>query len=456
MNQRRIEDLSSAARPATEPTRDTRPPRTPPDRDLGPAAPPILGDIPWGYGHDRVTVIAVDPYWMFTYWEVTDSALEQARVRAGAAAGDCVLRVFDTTHRLFDGTNAHWHTDVPVYRPANNHYLGMARPGSTFHVDIGVAGPDGAFATIARSGAVEMPRDAVSPDTRVEWMTIFRGQVPPPYRHRYQPRHDGTPPAPAASVHDAETEELVQALAGEGWTRVEWTEAVMGGRTVRWVRWTGPVERREWSVRHVEILLEGEQHTTRWEGSERVVFGPWTVTVSTLQPDGGRRVVDRWTMQYSWVTEGAAMRVETAPVVRRILHALRAGITGLGSEAELLALLGSSEALQAGASEWRWLGASERRLGGASELGFAGASAWPWVGASERLRAGASEWRRLAASEWSARGASEWHAAGGGAWSFPGASERLFPGASEREFPGASERESSPDARRRPPDEEAR
>lgn len=111
------------------------------DGDLGPAEPPILGDIPCGYGGDRITVLAVDPYWMFVYWEVTDGALDQARRRAGAAAGDCLLRVHDTTHRLFDGTNAHWHTDVPVYRPANSHYVAIARPGSTFHVDIGVAGP---------------------------------------------------------------------------------------------------------------------------------------------------------------------------------------------------------------------------------------------------------------------------------------------------------------------------
>lgn len=445
---------SKGAAPLVTPARDAarRPAEMVVDRDLGPAEPPRLGDIPWGYGKDRITVLAVDPYWMFAYWEVTDGALEQARERAGAAAGDCVLRVYDTTHRLFDGTNAHWHTDIPVYRPANNHYVAMARPGSIFHVDVGVAGPDGAFATIARSGAVEMPRDAVSPDTRVEWMTIMpRGQAPPPYQHRHQPTHDRRPGA-VAPLQDAEAEGLIQALAGEGWTRVEWTDATMGGRTVRWVRWTGPINRQEWAFRHVEILLEGEQHTTRWESGDRVVFGPWTVTVSGLDPEGGRRILDRWTMQYSWVTEGGTLRVETAPIVRRLLLTYRAGITGLGPGAELLELIGSSEALQAGASEWRWLGASERRLGGASELGFAGASEWPWMGASERLLAGASEWRRLAASEWSAAGASEWQAAGGAAWSFPGASERFFPGASERGFPGASER-GIPEAGERPPRE---
>jgi hypothetical protein len=444
---------SVAPRPAEELVR--WPPETV-DRDLGPAEPPILGDIPWGYGGDRITVLAVDPYWMFVYWEVTDGALDQARRRAGAAAGDCVLRVHDTTHRLFDGTNAHWHTDVPVYRPANSHYVAIARPGSTFHVDIGVVGPGGAFATIARSGAVEMPRDSVSLDARVEWMTVTpRVPAPSPYRHRYRPTHERISPGAPAPLPDAEAAGLIRALAGEGWTRVEWTEAVMGGRTLRWVRWTGPIHRQEWSFRHVEILLEGEQHMTRWEGGERVVFGPWTVTVSGLEPDGGRRVIDRWTMHYSWVTEGGTVHVETAPIVRRILLAYRAGIAGLGSEAELLGLLGSSEALQAGASEWRWLGASERLLGGASELGFGGASEWQWLGASERLFAGASERSRLAASEWTAAGASEWQAAGGAAWSFPGASERFFPGASERGFPGASER-GSPDGDERLPHEDER
>lgn len=407
------------------------------ERDLRPAPPPALGDIPWGYGTDRVTAMAVDPYWVFAYWEVTDGALEEARARARSPGGACVLRVYDTTYRLFDGANANWHVDVPVHRPANNHYICVGVPGSTLHLDIGVAGPGG-LATIARSGAVEMPRDSVSPDTRVEWMTVApRTPAGPPYRHRYHPGGAGPAPAVPRPPRDAEAEGVVQALTAEGWTRVEWTEAAMGGRTVRWVRWTGPIHRQEWAFRHVEILLEGDEHVTRWERGERVVFGPWQVTVSGIEPAGARRTLGRWTLHQSWITESGTARVETAPLVRRILLG-HLGLTGL--EIGRAGWTASSEALLAGASEWRWLGASERRLGGASELGVPGASEWWWIGASERWLAGASERAGLAASEWAAAGASERQSAGGREWVFSPAAPWAFPGASEHAFPGASER----------------
>ena len=41
-------------------------------------------DIPWGYGYDRVTAMAVDPARLYVYWEVTDSAIAAARAGLGA------------------------------------------------------------------------------------------------------------------------------------------------------------------------------------------------------------------------------------------------------------------------------------------------------------------------------------------------------------------------------------
>ena len=67
--------------------------------DLKAAPPPALGDIPWGYGDNRITVLARDPNWVLAYWEVTDQALDQARSRLGDPHAQCALRVYDTTHR---------------------------------------------------------------------------------------------------------------------------------------------------------------------------------------------------------------------------------------------------------------------------------------------------------------------------------------------------------------------
>lgn len=157
--------------------------------DLQPGPPPVLGGVPWGYGQTRITAMARDPHWIFAYWEFTDDALARARAAVHDQDAPCHLRVYDTTYRLFDGTNANWYVDLPVDRVTRDYYLHVNRPGSTVHVDVGVKSHQGGFATIARSGPVETPRDGVSTDTRVEWMTVEAdGGAGPEYRHRFAPR----------------------------------------------------------------------------------------------------------------------------------------------------------------------------------------------------------------------------------------------------------------------------
>lgn len=390
-----------------------------PADDLQPAAAPVLGHIPWGYGASRVTAMPVDPYWVFVYWELTDEAIERARASVGAAHGDCTLRVYDTTYRLFDGTNANWYADVGVYRPANNHYVHVGRPGTTLQVDLGVRSGD-AFAPIVRSAPVEMPRDAISTDTRVEWMTVTpEGALPAVYAHRFTAK-PGPPaidrPGPALDV-----DEITRALAGEGWSRAEWGETEMGGRIVRWVRWADHLERGV--VGHVEIVLAGERRVVRLEHGERIEYGPWRVTIHGLDPTGGQRIVDRWQIHYSWLTGAGSARLETAAILRRILQGYSTRAVPGGSETRLIGESWASEALQLGASEWSWLGASEARLAGASELLHLGASESRYLGASEMLAIGASESLALWASGIGSAGGS---ALLGGS-DFGGASEQPGP-----------------------------
>src|SRR5262245_11197964 len=76
--------------------------------DLGPTAEraPAPEHIPWGYGQNRVTAVAVDPDRLYVYWEVTDDVIGAARERLGPGGTEAWLglRVYDVTGRLFDGT----------------------------------------------------------------------------------------------------------------------------------------------------------------------------------------------------------------------------------------------------------------------------------------------------------------------------------------------------------------
>ena len=79
---------------------------------------PHSRQIPWGYGRDRLTAIAVDPDRMFLYWEVRDETLDAGRQRLGPAGARAalVLRIYDTSGRIFDGDNAHSYFDQDIQR----------------------------------------------------------------------------------------------------------------------------------------------------------------------------------------------------------------------------------------------------------------------------------------------------------------------------------------------------
>jgi hypothetical protein len=430
--------------------------------DLAPdGLPPASHDIPWGYGEIRIAAMARDPYWLYIYWEVTDEAIADARSRLGPGgpSSGCVLRVYDTTHRFFDGTNANAYFDVPVDRTWNNYFLRVDRPRAIFHVDIGLKSHEGYFAVMARSGAAEMPADNMASDGSVEWMTVVTHQRTPslsPYRHRYVPRPVSSRPAegPCGDIvpgalgiplgWEVNFERVLAALVGgEAWQTGEWFEQVMGGRVVRWIRWAGGRRRVEWragpfaipltEMGPVEIWFHGRRHVVRAEpgGATRLEFGPWYVVIAGVGASGERRIIDTWMIRMAWMTGGGGERIESPYIYRRMLGAYRrrrvlAGASELwiGEEG------GASEELFAGASERIWLGASETILGGASETFALGASERFWLGASERSWLGASEQFGLGASEVFWGGASEFAFAGGSERQFVGASEWLFGGAS--------------------------
>src|SRR5579863_7537345 len=148
------------------------------------------GDVPWSYGENRITAMIRDPNSAYLYWEITDEGVASARRRLGegGAQGWCSLRIYDTTGRDFDGTNAQDYFDVRVERTDREHYLMIRRPASSMHAEIGIKTLEGFFQPIARSGRADFPRSDPSPNAALEWMNVTSESSPPcvaPCRSRY-------------------------------------------------------------------------------------------------------------------------------------------------------------------------------------------------------------------------------------------------------------------------------
>ena len=78
---------------------------------------PLPSELPHGYGDDQISLMARDPHWAFTYWEVTQKRLaaERSGLGYGGLDASLALRLYDVTEVVFDGINDHGHYDIGVY-----------------------------------------------------------------------------------------------------------------------------------------------------------------------------------------------------------------------------------------------------------------------------------------------------------------------------------------------------
>ena len=121
------------------------------------------GKLPWVlWRRQESSALVRSPDALFVYWEITDDAIALARGAVSVPAGVhgwCNLRVYDTTARDFDGTNANSYFDVTVDRSVREFFLDLRKPTAAFHVEIGIKTHEGYFqTTIARPGRAELPR----------------------------------------------------------------------------------------------------------------------------------------------------------------------------------------------------------------------------------------------------------------------------------------------------------
>jgi len=134
-------------------------------------------ELPRSYGRDRIVLLPRDPWWTFTYWEITPTTRVQA-LRALGAEGEGareVLRVYDVTFITFTGDNAWLSFDVELPPGAGHWYLNVGRPAASFCVEIGLRTRAGRFLPLARSNVVTTPRSAPSPDTTARWVDLRQG-----------------------------------------------------------------------------------------------------------------------------------------------------------------------------------------------------------------------------------------------------------------------------------------
>ncbi len=129
-------------------------------------------ELPGGYGKDKITLQVRDPWWLYCFWEITEHTWNNLinRLKELFFSAKRMLRVYDVSHIVFNGNNAHRHFDVEISREQNNWYLDTGGSGRSWIVDYGLKLANGEFITIVRSNVVTTPIDGPSWITDEEWM----------------------------------------------------------------------------------------------------------------------------------------------------------------------------------------------------------------------------------------------------------------------------------------------
>jgi len=129
-------------------------------------------DLPYQYDRDKIVLQVRDPWWIHAYWELRGSTLERLKneFKDDFFRAKFLLRVYDISHIIFNGSNAHRFFDIQINERANNWYIDTGGPGRSWCVDLGLLLPNGRFITVVRSNTVQTPLEGPSWITDEEWM----------------------------------------------------------------------------------------------------------------------------------------------------------------------------------------------------------------------------------------------------------------------------------------------
>jgi len=129
-------------------------------------------ELPVSYDQDKIVLQVRDPRWLHTYWELRNQTIEGLKSSLGDEfyRAKKILRVYDVTNIIFNGSNANSFFDIQYNDFATSWYIDTAGPGRSWCVDLGLMLIDGRFITILRSNVVSTPLDGPSWITDEEWM----------------------------------------------------------------------------------------------------------------------------------------------------------------------------------------------------------------------------------------------------------------------------------------------
>jgi uncharacterized protein len=122
------------------------------------------GELPESYGTQQLLLAARDPHWLYAHWDL--SSAQQRQYNSLSIDRHLVLRIHQNSISVQPVQEVHVH-------PESRHwFVHVARAGVRYLAELGYYRSQGAWVSIATSGATLTPPDTISQDTSAEFATI--------------------------------------------------------------------------------------------------------------------------------------------------------------------------------------------------------------------------------------------------------------------------------------------
>jgi len=128
----------------------------------GGPSPEDLGDLPQSYGETTLYLVARDPRWLFTYWEVNWAKYPASLMKKGERK--IFLKIYDEKGQE--------ETSIEVKPEVRNWYVPVNIPGGSYTAELGYLDKKGKFVSIVTSRKATTPAEALSEEEGADFATV--------------------------------------------------------------------------------------------------------------------------------------------------------------------------------------------------------------------------------------------------------------------------------------------
>ncbi|UNC93258.1 DUF4912 domain-containing protein [Candidatus Contubernalis alkaliaceticus] len=128
--------------------------------------------LPLHYGEDRMILMLRDPYWLFSYWEITGGTQNYYRQKYHQSGWDNstpIIRVYRFPVGLEPLDQPEITFDIELSHNINSWHINVGMPNRRYYAEIGRKLPGGEYIPILCSNSVNTPRDSESDIIDEKW-----------------------------------------------------------------------------------------------------------------------------------------------------------------------------------------------------------------------------------------------------------------------------------------------